>query len=287
MTQGVCTLALAALLTLALLPSTRMEAQVTGPSFDVASVKRSSPTPVGQRMSVRLPLPQPGGRWTAQNVVFRMILQAAYPEYSFKRIVGGPSWIDSELFDIDARAIGEPSSDQIVLMVRRLLAERFNLKVHTETRPVDAYVLVRLRDDGRLGPGLRPPVPCRRGDGTTGMFADRAPQPGEFPPCGVWTTTDKGIRGYRAGDVPLAGLLALLRAALFDRPLIDRTELTERFSIQLEVDATSPQTGAQPAGGSGTQLFTAVREQLGLALEARREPLEVLVIDNVQMPSAN
>ena len=169
-------------------------------------------------------------------------------------------------------------------MVRTLLAERFNLKVHTETRPVDAYVLVRHRADGRLGPGLRPPVPCRRGDGTTGVFADRAPQQGELPPCGVWAATENGIRRTRAGDIPLAGLLPLLQAALFDRPLIDRTELTQRFSIQLEVDAT-PTLQAGPS--AGTQIFTAVREQLGLLVEPRREPLEVLVIDNVQMPSAN
>jgi uncharacterized protein (TIGR03435 family) len=70
--------------------------------------------------------------------------------------------------------------------------------------------------------------------------------------------------------------------------VIDLTQLTERFSIELEVDATpGPQAGAQPAAGAGTQLFTAVREQLGLAVEARREPLEVLVIDDVRMPSAN
>ena len=221
-------------------------------------------------------------------MVFRIILQAAYPEYSHHtRIVGGPSWIDSELFDIDARASGEPSYDQIRLMVRRLLAERFNLKVHTETRPVEVYALVRLRPDGRLGPGLRPPVPCGPGDAEHGLSADRAPQPGGLPPCGVRATSDKGIRSYRAGGAPLSGLLPLLQARLFDRPLIDATDLTETFSIQLEIDESAGAlTAVQPAV-SGTQLFTALREQLGLAVEARRERLEVLVIDNVEMPSAN
>lgn len=289
MRHAVRAAAVAASLTLALVPSTRMKAQVTGPSFEVASVKRSDPTPPGQRRVSRLPLPQPGGRWIAQNMVFRIILQAAYPEYAHHtRIVRGPSWIDSELFDIDARASGEPSYGQIRLMVRRLLAERFNLKVHTETRPVDVYALVRLRADGRLGPGLRPPVRCRAGDGEHGASTDRASQPGELPSCGIRTVRDNGILRTLAADVPFAALLPGLGAALFDRPLIDRTGLTERFSIQLEVDATpSLQTGAQPGTSGGTQLFTAVREQLGLAVEARREPLEVLVIDDVQMPSAN
>jgi uncharacterized protein (TIGR03435 family) len=202
--------------------------------------------------------------------------------------VGGPSWIDSELFDIDARATGEPSYDQIRLMVRRLLAERFNLKVHQETRPVDVYALVRLRPDGRLGPGLRPPVRCRSGDGEHGVSADRASQPGELPPCGIRTVTESGLLRMLAADVPFSALLPSLRAALFDRPVIDRTGLTERFSIQLEVDATPGlQTGAPPVTSVGTQLFTAIREQLGLAVEPRQEPMDVLVIDNVQMPSPN
>jgi uncharacterized protein (TIGR03435 family) len=287
MRQLARTLAAGAALSLALVATSHTQAQVTSPSFEVASVKRSNPAPVGQRTTTRLPLPMPGGRWMAQNVSLRLILQAAYPAFSHHTRIIGPSWIDSERFDIDARTNAEPSSDQLLLMVRTLLAQRFSLKVHTETRPVAAYVLVRLRPDGRLGPGLRPPVPCRAGDGTTGFFADRVPRPGELPPCGVWTVTENGIRRTQAGDVPLRGLLPLLGAALFDRPLIDRTELTERFSIQLEVDVTpAPQAGVQPAS-TGTQLFTAVREQLGLAVEARREPLEVLVIDNVQLPSAN
>lgn len=164
MSQVARTLAILVISIVAFGTSPYIAAQVPGPSFEVASVKRSDPTPPGQSMRIRLPMAQPGGRWFAQNVVFRQILQAAYPEFTHHtRIVGGPSWINSQKFDIDARADGEPAREQLLLMVHNLLAERFNLKVHTEIRPVDVYALVRVRADGRVGPGLSPPVACQHG----------------------------------------------------------------------------------------------------------------------------
>jgi uncharacterized protein (TIGR03435 family) len=289
MSQAARTLAILVVSIVAFVPSPYTAAQVAGPSFEVASVKRSDPSTPGQSMPMRLPMALPGGRWFAQNVYFRMILQAAYPDYTHHtRIVGGPSWIGSQRFDIDARAYGDPAREQLLLMVRNLLAERFSLEMHTEVRPVDVYALVRVRADGRVGPGLQPPVPCQPGTAEHGGGPAHRPKPGELPPCGIWTVSDNGIRTTLAGDAPLSKLLVGLQAALFDRPLLDRTGLEGTFSIRLEVgESASLQAGAQAPVSPATQLFTALREQLWLAVEPRREPMEVLVIDNVETPSEN
>src|ERR1700730_10541459 len=122
----------------------------SGPVFEAASVK---PNTSGDARVILVP--QPGGRLTGTNVTAAMLIRFAYDLPDFQ-VLGGPTWLNSDRFDVLAKAEGDPSVDQKRWMVRRLLAERFRLTAHTETRALPIYALVMARRDGRMGPQLRP-----------------------------------------------------------------------------------------------------------------------------------
>jgi uncharacterized protein (TIGR03435 family) len=119
------------------------------PGFEVASVK---PNTSGARASSTHTLP--GGRVTATNVTVRQLILGAYGLRGLQ-LTGGPSWIDSDRFDIDARAPENTPPEQVFPLVRALLADRFKLVVHTETREQPIYALVLARADKKLGPQLK------------------------------------------------------------------------------------------------------------------------------------
>jgi uncharacterized protein (TIGR03435 family) len=124
-------------------------------SFEVASVKPSNPNPTGPLGAAPFVLPALG-RLSAQNVTLRMLVMAAYQKQPFE-IVGGPPWQNSDKFDINARAEdASGTTDRVLGMLKTLLADRFNLKVHTETREVPIYALVLARSDGKFGQKLKP-----------------------------------------------------------------------------------------------------------------------------------
>jgi uncharacterized protein (TIGR03435 family) len=106
---------------------------------------------------------QPGGRYTATNVTVRTLVKSAYGLQQDVQVVGGPRWIETEPFDIVAKAEGNPSidvfRDQERMMLRTLLTERFTLAFHRETREVPIYALVVARTDRKLGPQLLPSIP--------------------------------------------------------------------------------------------------------------------------------
>src|SRR6202521_1408382 len=176
-------------------PRLRAQGPATGagdPVFEVASVKvnKSGDNRIGIGF-------QPGGRFRATNVPLRELVSAAYgtpqPLPAFQ-ISGGPKWIESDRFDIVAKAAGDPQPTpngpppEMFLMLRSLLAERFQLMVHRETKEVPIYTLVMARSDGKLGAQLRPTTT----DCAALMNAMRArggpppaPAPGERMPCGM------------------------------------------------------------------------------------------------------
>src|SRR5687767_2607903 len=122
-------------------------------NFEVASVKPSNPNPTGPLGGTPMVLPALG-RLTAQNVTLRMLVMTAYNRQPFQ-IVGGTPWWNANKFDITARAEdGSASLDQMRMMLRGLLADRFKLKAHIETREVPIYELVLARGDKRLGPKM-------------------------------------------------------------------------------------------------------------------------------------
>ncbi len=275
---------IAALLTVSI-TATRAAAQATGdPTFEVASVKPNNGD--GPIMSTT----QPGGRVTMVNVPLRMLIRTAY-QLQDEQIVDAPNWISAEHFDIVAKAAGDVppptpgNSGPLQLMMRSLLAERFKLAVHRETREFPAYALELARRDGRLGPQLRPSavdcaaIAAARGSGGGAPPASAAAR----PPCGVRAAGGQMI----AGGLPLSQLAVLL-SSMVQRVVIDRTGLTGSFDLDLNwtPDRTPQAAGPLPQSDpNAPSIFTALQEQLGLKLESVKNPVEVLVIDHVERPT--
>jgi uncharacterized protein (TIGR03435 family) len=202
-----------------------------------------------------------------------------------------PDWAKTKSFDVQARAAGDPTKDQMRLMVQALLAERFKLALHFETQ--DTQVLVMsLAKPGTMGPRLRlhkdgPPcdVVTPRPPGATITF-------NMFPCKGYMSASDRP-------DVILAGArdtTVELMAAFFSnvghmRPIVDRTGIAERIDFSMEYVPAARGAAAPNADGQasvpGTTFEQAVRDQLGLKLEPAKVPLEIPVVDHVELPSEN
>ncbi|HEY6507279.1 MAG TPA: TIGR03435 family protein, partial [Vicinamibacterales bacterium] len=253
-------------------------AQSAGPApqaaeFEVASIKRHPPDDPRIMMVAR-----PGGRFTAVNIPLRMLIRTAY-QIQDDQIVGGPSWVASDGFDIDATANESgPPGPQFLLRLQTLLAQRFSLVVHRETKDLPIYAVVRARRDGTLGPGLRPTAcPAIEEDLSR-------PQPCANISTGNGRLTLRGM--------PLAQFLPFL-APQVNRVLVDRTGLAERYDIELtwtpELQPRGLPAGpdAAPVDPNALSIFTAMQEQLGLKLDATRGPVEVVVIDGVEPPTPN
>jgi uncharacterized protein (TIGR03435 family) len=235
-----------AALTLAQTPGSEKRAE-----FEVASVK-----PTATQGSFTFDFP-PGGRFSGRNLTVQNLLRIAYGLQDYQ-ISGGPGWIDSAGFDIQARAAAstsEPTREQVREMIQALLADRFHLVVHRETRQLPIYALVV----GKGGPRLQ--------------AAD----------------TDVGPPKSMLGQMVVRrmSMTTLGNILAFDlkRPVRDETGLNGEFAFKLE---WTPGLGESDAGPSSRpSLFTAVQEQLGLKLESTKGPIEVLVIDHVEKPSEN
>ena len=269
------------------------QSPATPPTFAVASIKPSAP-PTGVAMFMDYG-PRPGGQWVSQNATLMLIIPSAYPDFSLPgQIVGGPEWINIERFDINAKAEGDPPRDVMNAMLRRLLAERFGLRVHTEQREVDVYALVLARADGRLGPGLRKAaaVDCqaigeeRKKAAAAGAPAQGPPKPGERMQCGLRSSAMNGVFRLTAGNVAVTAIGTVLQFTVA-RPVVDRTGLTGPFDVDLEYAGSSQLATAADQANAPSSVFTAVQEQLGLKLESRKEKMDVLVIDQVERPTPN
>jgi len=257
---------------------TAPQAQVPQPTFAVASVKPSTADTQSSRPGAFLP----GGHFVAQNASLLILIHRAYPEYA-RRPDGivGPMWLQETRFDVDAKADRDAPYSEMLVMLRRLLAERFGLRVHTETQQRDGFALVRAQADGRLGPGLRPTQATCTSLTPVAPTADVA----DLPMCALHRGFANGLstasfRGARMTS------LALLVESVMARGVVDHTNLTGSFDIDLswvadEVLLAAPGIDTRPG------MATALQEQLGLKLERTRTPLEVLVVDAVQRPKAN
>ena len=261
------------------------------PAFEVASIR---PTPQStQAAEIR---PTPWGRFTASNTTAKSLVLRAYALVD-AQLIGAPAWLNTERYDIDARAAAPPGGPEALMpMVRRLLVERFNLKAHTEMRELTAYALVFARRDSQLGSQIRPTsTDCTRATTLTQDEVRAAARDG-WPPCGMayfvnfTTTTAAGnnvkMRVRRSGTT-IPALATALQPAL-DRPVVDQTSLSGRFDVEYSY-APGPQTpGVESVfGPDAPQLMVALEEQLGLKLESRRMSVPVLVIDSIDRPSEN
>jgi uncharacterized protein (TIGR03435 family) len=288
------------------------QSQSTGgtPPFEVASVKPSNPNPGSPLGAIPMVMPPVNGRFSATNVPLRLLIRIAYAVQDFQ-IVGGPSWQMSNKFDITAKAAeGTATAMPAVLsMVKTLLADRFKLKVHTETRELPISALVIARSDKKLGPDMKPSTAdCshaqaeaqKRADvlakGGPTALAAVLPKPGESIPCSMQPLMNPAAGGFglRGNGQPMMALVQLLTQAT-GRIVQDKTGLTGLYDWELRFDPEilmrmASQAGVNLPGGASLppsdspSLLTALQEQLGLKLDSERGPVEVLVIDSAELP---
>jgi uncharacterized protein (TIGR03435 family) len=256
----------------------------TGPeeAFEVASVKAN------RSGALQGDFDTPSGRAVGTNVVLRDLIRYAYFIYGgdWDIRIAAPDWIKTERFDVDAKTPGRVSVDRAMSMLRHLLAERFGLTVHYETRQRPIYALVVARGDRRFGPQLKPnPVDC--GAYAAAVQAARAgrgappPMDPAHPTCG-----QRSEPGHTVGNGLTMTQLALAITGAAGRPVNDETGLGQQ-GFDYELRWTPAATSAEAAGSAGPSIFTALEEQLGLKLVAKDGPVEVLVIDHVERPTEN
>jgi uncharacterized protein (TIGR03435 family) len=266
-------------------------AQPTAPRFEVVSIRENKSA--GQGQTTRR---QPGGRLITGNYPLRMLIISSFGLQP-QQLAGAPEWIDSARYDITAQASGEFAMTEpgtvgpLQLMMQRMLADRFQLVVHTEKRELPLYSLTLARSDGRLGPRIRTAaIDCqavmtdmlKRVQG--GGAPPAAPQrPDGGPGCGMRFGPGSQLA---AGGTTMAALARFL-AGPVGRLVEDRTGLTGGFDFDVEFAVDPAAAGAPAADANAPSIFTALEEQLGLKLQAERAPVEVLVIDRVERPTEN
>ena len=237
--------------------------------FDVVSIKRDKANRLGPAI---VHSPPESDTMRIVNMSPRLIIGTAYGLPLYDQVVGLPGWADSETYDIEAKISAEnaPEFHKLLPMQRNpmlqaVLADRFHMVCHFETRTLPAYALVVAKsgpkltqvEPGTLPNGLKDPG---------GISADRST--------------------IAATTAPISLLLVLLQQRL-GRPVVDRTGLVGRYTFKLNwtPDSASPPNG--PDADQGPSIFTAIQEQLGLKLEGTHAPVQVLIVDHIERPAEN
>ena len=272
--------------------------------FDVASIKLSKPgtflRPSMILNSEETGAPR-GGLFIADfplviyiEFAYKIMPTREQEEAMFAHL---PKWASTDRFVIEARASGHPTKDQIRLMMQSLLADRFKLAVHFETREMPVLALV-MNKPGKLGPGLRPHAqgpPCGTRLTISSDRTSPAVPPGGFiSACGrvrmINGPNHTVLLGGRNISIDhLAGYLPDFED--MGRPIVDETGLRGTFDFSLnwlpERDEASPAGNSGLEDAQGPPLVEAIKEQLGLKLKPARAPVQVLVIDHVERPTPN
>lgn len=255
------------------------------PAFTVASVKPNLSGSPGPRWRM-------GPAFSVESATLKDLLMMAYDVEDF-RISGGPGWIKSDRYNIEAKAEGNPSMDQkgmeawLKLQRQRLqtlLRDRFQLAVHRETKELPIYTLTVTKGGLKLKEGS-----CIAADPRN---LEAGPAPGKTPMdyCGYGGMGRGLVEGTTMRMADLTGNFSVI----LGRPVVDRTGITGTFRVHLAFtpDDTMPQfpgpsDNPAPTAEAGPNIFTAVQEQLGLKLETGKGPVEVIAIDHVDKPSEN
>jgi uncharacterized protein (TIGR03435 family) len=209
----------------------------------------------------------PGGRFTATAITVRNLIRNAYRTQDYQ-LAGAPAWFSTKRYDIEAKADDTPPPSQQALL-RALLADRFKLAVHNETREMPTFSLVLAKAGGKPGSQLT------KSDFDCAAYAASShPLPGGVgtPPCAANSRTG----AFSGKAIPLSQLAVSL-AFFTGRPTVDKTGLAGRYDVELTW-ASDP---------DAPSIFTALQEQLGLKLISDKGPVEVLVVDRAEEPSAN
>jgi uncharacterized protein (TIGR03435 family) len=251
------------------------------PAFEVAAIK-----PPADPTALSFSYVQPSGRYIGQNMSLRLLIKTAYGVHD-SQIAGGPSWLDSDHWDINAKAEGYkdslPFRDAARLMIRPLLADRFKMALHHELREIPVYALV-VAKPGEFGPNFRPTDEHDCDKPVPGLpAAEGAAEPVYPLPCGADLFT---TRHLRARAMTLNYMLIELGRTAIDRVVVDHTGLIGKFDweVQWVPDDLKVNAANRPDGPS---IFQAFRDQLGLKLEPTRDKVDVLVIDHAEHPQTD
>lgn len=282
----------------------------SSPTFEVASIKPAAPQGpgrfmVGMRGGPGSPDP---GQITFTNVNLSMLIANAYDVHDYQ--INAPAWMDSERFDIVAKVPQGSTREDLRMMLRNLLAERFQVKIHKETKDAPIYALLIGKNGSKLkeSPKETPPTDGDAPNGGRGPIGPPQRDKNGFPILrggrGNMIMVNNGRLQMVGGHVTIANLAANLSGQL-GRPVIDQTGLAGEYDYQLEFTheglATprgfpAKQPGPGPDGGpgpadsaeTGPSIFTAVQEQLGLKLESRKGPVDLIVVDSGEkVPTEN
>ena len=246
------------------------QTQTLPKEFDVATIKPNAAN--DNRFMIR---PLPGGGLTITGVPLKMLIMEAYDVRAFQ-VSGGPGWMSTERWDIEAKAEGVQGQlpiGQTLKMLRALIADRFHLEVHHETKETTIYALLVSKNGSKLTNHTgEPPRPTER----------LRMRPGSIS----------------AKQVGIAALVRQLTLQL-GRQVVDKTGLTGEYDFTLEWTPEPGQGGPEsiglppdpglvpPSDSNGPSIFTALQEQLGLRLDAQKGPVDVIVVDRAEKPEEN
>ena len=233
------------------------------PSFEVATIKPSDPNERGKGFG------GPPGRFRTINTTLDDLIMFAYGVHT-KQIAGGPDWLGTQKFDIEAKpdTPGQASDKQNRLMMRKLLVARFALKFHEEKRDLPAFVLTVAKG----GPKM---------------------EKSEDDPNAPTTFAFRQLGNLVFRNITMPDFASWMQTVL-DRPVVDHTELTGRYQgvLKWNPDETQfaifgPPPQPSTAADAPPDLYHAIQEQIGLKMEAAKTPVEVMVLDHVEKPSEN
>jgi uncharacterized protein (TIGR03435 family) len=262
----------------------------TNAAFDVTSVK---PNNAGSGM-IRM-LPAANGGWQAENVSAGMLVRLAF-QLQDNQVVGGPKWLFEDRFDVKGTGAAPGRDGPLIDKLKSMLKDRFKLVTHVETREQPMYALVLARRDGKLGDKMTPSTTDCSPTGPNGRGRGQAapPAPGERPKCGFMIGPGRIMVGGQTMPAFAQNLSRFVGGIV-----VDKSGLTGTYDVELSYAPDPaingfgrdlpPQPGGVPpvASGDAPSIFAAVQEQLGLKLEATKGPIDVLVIDRAEKPTAD
>lgn len=249
-------------------PPKRMAADAN-PAFEVATIKPSDPARPGKLFTVR------GQDVITINTTLSDLITMSYNLHP-KQLTGGPAWMESDKFDVTGKpdTPGQPNTDQLKMMIQKLLANRFELAFHREKKELSVYAITAVKTGAKLKKSESDP------SSLPGLFFGRAPN---------------GM-SFNVRNATLAEVASVLQGNVLDKPVVNQTGLNEKYDFTLTFTPDAGQMAgfgpAPPAPATADldaapDLFTAFQQQLGLKLESTKAPVDVLVIDKVEKPSAN
>jgi uncharacterized protein (TIGR03435 family) len=280
-------------------PSPAAALQAPLPSFEVASIKPHVPDNLpGMRVMMGGP---DVSRFTASNVTAKMLIGTAYGVKEFQ-ISGGPSWINSDRFDIDAKVEDSLAEQlrkltraeqqaQTALMIRSLLLDRFKLQITRSTKEGSVLALVVAKGGPKLTE-VPPPDQQAQGPAPLPSSSGRGPAPGVPPAGGAAMMMSDGLATLRVNAAPITNLANMLSLQV-GRQVVDQTGLKGFYQFTLQFAPQSGMAGLSPGGGdagadsNAASIFTALEEQLGLKLEDAKAPVDTITIDRIEEPSEN